>query len=408
MDLDLLTDEILSRCEVLAGCSEEPGRLTRTFLSPPMREVHAHLRQWMTAAGLQVRVDAVGNMIGRLPGRHEDSRIFVVGSHVDTVPDAGKYDGILGVVLGIAAARALSNRRFNQALDVIAFSEEEGVRFRTPYIGSLAVCGRLGPDLSERRDRNGLTVSEAIRAFGLDPAAIAAAAYPRGQVAGYLETHIEQGPLLESLDRPLGVVTTIVGQSRYWLTFVGQAGHAGTQPMDLRRDALAAAAQFVNLVEQTARATPGLRATVGSLLVAPGAANVVPGEVRLSLDVRHADDNVRQSAVTKLLAGAASIATERQMRLECEAVMNEPAMPMNEVLTARLTTPVGPGAYQLTSGAGHDAAVMATICPAAMLFLRSPGGVSHHPDESVHREDVRAALEVIVGFLAGELVRNDD
>jgi allantoate deiminase len=345
----------------------------------------------MEAAGLAVRVDAVGNLIGRRPG-----------SHIDTVPDAGKYDGVLGVLLGVAAAQALGDWRFARALDVIAFSEEEGVRFGIPYLGSSAVCGGVGPDLLARTDPHGVTVADAVRDFGLDPAAIPDAAYRPGQVAAYLEAHIEQGPILDVLKRPLGLVTAIVGQSRYRLRFIGRAGHAGTQPMELRRDALAAAAEFVGTVETLARATDGLRATVGSLTVAPGAVNVVPGDVRLSLDVRHADDLVRSRAADELLQSGLRIANRRGLRFESEQAMNEPAMPMDAGLVARLAAATGP-VPRLASGAGHDAAVMATICPAAMLFIRSPGGVSHHPDEGVYRDDVRSALGAMVRFLEVEL-----
>lgn len=403
MDLDALTDDVLARCDVLAGCSEESGRLTRTFLRPPVHDVHTHLRGWMEAAGLTVRVDAVGNLIGRRAGQGDDARVFVVGSHIDTVPDAGKYDGVLGVLLGVAAAQALAGRRFRRTLDVIAFSEEEGVRFRTPYLGSLAVCGRLGPELLARTDADGVSVADAIRAFGLDPAAIPAAAYPTGQVAGYFEAHIEQGPVLDDAFRHFGVVTAIVGQSRYWLRFVGEAGHAGAQPMNRRRDALATAAEFIAEVERIARSIAGLRATVGCLTVAPGAVNVVPGEARLSLDVRHADDAERTMAEDLLLYRAAAAADRRQVRLESNRSTAEPAVPVDAALTDRLAAAAGRGVERLVSGAGHDAAVMASIGPAAMLFVRSPGGVSHHPDERVRREDVRAALDVVVRFLEAEL-----
>jgi allantoate deiminase len=406
MDLDRLTDDILARCDVLDKCSEEPGRLTRTFLRPPFHAAHAKLRGWMEAAGLTVRVDAIGNMIGRLPGRTADARIFVVGSHLDTVLDAGKYDGILGVLLGVAAAQALPGRRFARSLDVIAFPEEEGVRFRTPYLGSLAVCGRFKRELLDRVDADGVTMADAIRAFGLDPDGIPAARYPASQVAGYLEAHIEQGPVLDALDQPLGVVTAIVGQSRYWLRFIGTAGHAGAQPMDLRRDALVAAAEFVTDVEKLAAATDGLRATVGALTVSPGAVNVVPGHVRLSLDVRHADDSARDAATDILLGRAAIFAQRRGLRFEFEEIMNEPAVPMEPALVERLSATTGP-VPRLVSGAGHDATVMASVCPVAMLFVRSPGGISHHPVESVRRADVRAALDVMVRFLAGELDRTD-
>jgi allantoate deiminase len=400
-DLDRLTDEVLERCDILAKCSEEPGKLTRTFLSPPMRDVHNRLRSWMTDAGLGERIDAVGNVIGRRPGRTADAKVFIVGSHVDTVPDAGKYDGVLGVLLGIAAAEALPGR-FNRALDVVAFSEEEGVRFRTPYLGSLAVCGRLTPQLLARPDANGVTVADAMRAFGLDPATVPAAAYRPGQIAGYFEAHIEQGPALEAAWRHVGVVTAIVGQNRFWLRFVGKAGHAGTQPMTTRVDALAAAAEFVTTVEKEALATDGLRATVGCLTVSPGAANVIPGEVWLSLDVRHEDDEMRGAAVRAIL-GAANARSYRGLVCEIQPVLDEPAVPMDKALTTRLASAAGPGVEKLVSGAGHDAAVMASNCPTAMLFVRSPGGISHHPDEMVRREDARAALDVMVRFLEREL-----
>jgi allantoate deiminase len=406
MDLDALTAEVLDRCETLARFSEEPGRLTRTFLRPPMRQAQECLADWMRQVGLNVRRDALGNLIGRRPGRRDDARVFVVGSHIDTVPDAGKYDGVLGVLLGVAAPRALADRPFGRTLDVIAFSEEEGVRYATPYLGSRAVCGCFDPRLLERTDADGITLAQALLDFGLDPAAIPAAVYPAGQVAGYLEAHIEQGPVLESLGLSVGAVEAIVGQSRLWLSFIGQAGHAGTLPMERRRDALAAAAEFVGAVEHAARATAGLRATVGRLTVLPGAVNVVPGAVRLSLDVRHAEDAVRGKAVAELLGQARAIATERHLGLRVEQVADQPAVPADPHLTERLlaaVTAAGHAPQRLVSGAGHDAAVMAGLCPMAMLFVRSPGGVSHHPDESVRPEDVRAALGVMVRFLVAEL-----
>jgi allantoate deiminase len=401
-DLDSLTNGVLQRCDQLAECSEEPGRLTRTFLQPPMKRVHELLHNWMRDAGLVVRTDAIGNLIGRKVGR--SSHVFVVGSHVDTVPDAGKYDGVLGVMLGIAAAEALATQTFRSSLDVIAFSEEEGVRFRAPYLGSRAVCGSFNLDLLKLTDADGVTMADAVREFGLDPLAIPSAAYPPGQLVGYLEAHIEQGPVLESLNASLGVVSGIAGQSRFWLRFNGQASHAGTQPMELRRDALAAAAEFVTIVERAARQTGGLRSTVGSLTVSPGATNVVPAMTRLSLDVRHADDQVRQRVVERLMTEARSIGDRRRIAVEVEQVLDEAAVACDDGMTRRLTTAaMGCQPHLLISGAGHDAVVMATRCPAAMLFMRSPGAISHHPDETVRREDVRAALEVMIRFLKIEL-----
>jgi allantoate deiminase len=404
LDVDALTDEVLSRCEVLGALSDDAHCLSRTFLRPATRQVHELLSVWMQEAGLSVRRDAVANLIGRKPGRTE--RVFALGSHIDTVPNAGKYDGVLGVLLGIAAMRALADRSFVRTVDVIAFSEEEGVRFRTPYLGSRGVCGRFNADLLDLLDADAISLSQALRDFGLDPAAIPSAAYPPGQPVGYFEAHIEQGPVLESLDMPLGVVSAIVGQSRYWLRFVGQAGHAGAQPMELRRDALAGAAEFVSVVEQAGKSTPGLRATVGSLTVTPGATNVIPGDVRLSLDVRYESDAVRRQVVEQLLSQARGIATVRKLAVNIESALDECAVPCDSALSERLAAAIGATghtSHRIVSGAGHDAAVMAARCPVAMLFIRSPGGISHHPDETVLSEDVRAALDVMIRFLSVEL-----
>jgi allantoate deiminase len=406
MNLDALTAEVLERCEALARFSEVPGRLTRTFLRPPVRDVHERLTEWMREAGVAVRIDAMGNLTGRLSAPREDAHVFMVGSHIDSVPDAGKYDGVLGVLLGVAAAKALAGREFKRTLDVIAFSEEEGVRFRTPYLGSRAVCGRFDANLLELTDAGGVTLAQAIRDFGLDPARIPQAAYRRGQMTGYLEVHIEQGPVLESAGHPLGVVKAIVGQSRLQVKFTGKAGHAGTLPMRQRRDALTAAAEFVVTAEHYARATDGLRATVGRFALSPGAINVVPGEAQLTVDVRHSDDGVREHSVGHLRDKAHEIAQRRGLTVTIEALGDQPAVVMDEALTKRLSDAAcatGHPPLVMDSGAGHDAAIMADLCPAAMLFLRSPGGISHHPDESVLPEDVRAALGVLIRFLETDL-----
>jgi allantoate deiminase len=410
MDLGDLTGEILARCDTLAGFSEESGRLTRTFLRPPMRAVHDCLTAWMADADLQVRRDALGNLIGRRSAVKPGARVFVVGSHVDTVPNAGNYDGILGVLLGVAALKALGGRHFACAVDVIAFSEEEGVRYATPFLGSRAVCGCFDSGLLSKKDAEGVSLAQALRDFDLDPNDIAATAYPKGQVAGYLEAHIEQGPVLEQAGLSVGVVEAIAGQSRRWLRFTGKAGHAGTQPMETRHDALAGAAEFVALVEKTAKTTPGLRATVGSLVVEPGVVNVVPGAARLSLDVRHANDSVLQLALADLIASAQTIAVGRGLKLEVEMIMDQAVIPTDPAMTTRLVAAVaraGQTDFRLVSGAGHDAMIMATICPMTMLFVRSIGGISHHPDENVHHDDVRTALDVMIRFLEAELERTD-
>jgi allantoate deiminase len=400
--LPRLADDLLARCDVLAHYSEVPDKLTRTCLCDAMHQVHACLGDWMRQAGMTVRLDAAGNLIGHYGAARVDAATLLIGSHLDSVPDAGKYDGILGVLLGVAAVQALGGKRLPFAIDVLGFCEEEGIRFRAPYLGSLAVCGRLDRALLERSDDKGVSLAEALRRFGLDPARLAEAAYPAGKVLGYFEAHIEQGPVLDSLHLPLGIVEAIAGQGRCWLRFVGKAGHAGTLPMEHRRDALAAAAEFVLTIERHARSVDGLRATAGSLAVAPDAVNVVPGLARLSLDVRHPQDPVRQQCTAALLEQAAAIADRRGVALQIDQSQSHAAVPADPRLTDVLAQSVAAAGYpvhRLVSGAGHDAAVMASLAAMTMLFVRSPGGVSHHPAESVVPADVTAALEVMVDFL---------
>ena len=397
-----LADDVLARCDLLACYSEEPNRITRTCLCGAMHQVHASLRTWMERAGMSVRLDAAGNLIGHYPAAGAGARALLIGSHLDSVPDAGKYDGILGVLLGVAAVQALGGQRLPFAIEVLGFCEEEGIRFRTPFLGSLAVCGRLTEEFLERTDDNGVSLSEALRHFGIDPARVSEAAYWPGGVLGYLEAHIEQGPVLDDAKLPLGVVDAIVGTSRCWLRFVGKAGHAGTLPMALRQDALVAAAEFIIAVDRAARSVDGLRATVGSLTVAPDAVNVVPGLARLSLDVRHPLDEVREQAVASLREQAAAVAARRGVALHVDQPDSRGAVPTDPRLTRLLAETVARAGYpvhRMASGAGHDAAVMATLTPATMLFIRSPGGISHHPAEAVLPQDVTAALEVMVAFL---------
>ena len=397
-----LAAEAVSRCRTLSQFSEEKGKLTRTFLSPPVREVHAALAGWMVELGMEVRVDGVGNLIGRYEGAKPGSKTFLIGSHVDTVRDAGKYDGPLGVMLGLALVKALEGRRLPFALEAIAFSEEEGVRYGVPFFGSRAVTGTFDPEFLGLKDPDGSTVADAIRTFGLDPSWIGQAAYSRDKVLGYLEFHIEQGPVLESLKSPLGIVEAIVGQTRLDVAFRGKAGHAGTAPMNLRRDALAGAAEWMTLVEREARGEAGLVATVGMIQALPGAANVIPGEARLSLEVRHRYDEVRERLVAYMATRAQQVAQRRNLELSLLTKYEQPAVSCDEALNYlledcldSLEIPV----HRLVSGAGHDAMIMAPFCPSTMLFLRSPEGLSHHPDEAVWSGDVEAAVRVGLEFL---------
>jgi allantoate deiminase len=397
--------EVIERCRRLATQTEEPGWITRRFLSEPMHCVHADLRAWMEQAGMSVQVDAAGNMRGYYGGTAADAPTLIVGSHLDTVPHAGAFDGILGVVLGVALVKALAQslggRRLGFGIEVVGFSEEEGVRFGLPFIGSRALVGTLDDALLAKRDADGLSVTDAIRAFGLNPAAIGEARVT-GSTLGYLEFHIEQGPVLESLNLPLGVVTSVAGQSRLEVKFEGKANHAGTTPMHLRRDALAGAAEWIGAVEREAATVPSLVATVGKIDAQPGAGNVIAGSVRMSLDVRHTNDEVREEAVKHLLDSAQQIAGRRGLVASSELRLDQAAVAMDARLIEMLRYAVQAGGFvdhRMHSGAGHDAMVMAERMPAAMLFLRSPGGISHHPDEAVLESDVVAALATGLHFI---------
>lgn len=376
--------------------------LTRTFLSSPMHEVHNTLSEWMQQADMTVRVDAIGNLIGRYPGVSEDALTLFIGSHLDTIPNAGKYDGILGVLMGLALVESLNGSRLPFAIEVIGFSEEEGVRFSTPYLGSLAVVGELTDAHLALRDKQGVSVAEAITRFGLDVEHLPDARYYPERVIGYVEVHIEQGPVLESLGLPVGVVNAIAGQSRLRIRIDGKAGHAGTVPMNQRQDALAGAAEFVGVVETYARDTEGLVATVGAFTVDPGAANVIPGSVALSLDVRHANDEVRETAVAAICKHGVEIAYQRGLHWTIQSETHHAAVPMDATLQSHLEAAItasGLPTHRLVSGAGHDAAILARMTPTSLLFVRSPGGISHHPDESVLEADVSAALDVMLRYL---------
>lgn len=397
---------VIGACRTLAAFSEAPGVTTRTFLSKPMRDVHAYLTAWMTDAGMRTRIDAAGNLRGVYPGARPEGPTLVLGSHLDTVPNGGAFDGVLGVASAIALVESLGHRRLPFHIEVVGFSEEEGVRFGTPFIGSLALAGALDEHLLAVRDTAGRTVAEAIRAYGLDPLRIADAR-AEGDLLGYVELHIEQGPVLDRLGIPLGIVDTIAGQTRADVLFTGSAGHAGTTPMTARRDALTGAAEWIATVEQEARATSALVATVGRVDAYPGAANVIAGRLAATLDVRHACDEVRRAAVQRLAEHARAIAARRGLEMTWTPRIEQPAVRMDPALAQALERALvraGVPPHRLSSGAGHDAMIVARVMPAAMLFLRTPGGLSHHPDESVREADVAIAL-VAARYLLDELAR---
>lgn len=393
---------IIARCREIAACTEVPGEITRVFLTPPMHAVHALLRGWMETTGMIVDIDAIGNLRAVWPGCTPNSPRLLIGSHLDTVPNAGAFDGILGVVLGVAIIEELRGQQLPFAIEIIGFSEEEGVRFNTPFLGSLALVGKLNAETMTRTDREGISVRQAIEAYGLDPAQLPKAVLSDRSFA-YIEFHIEQGPILESNNDSLGIVEALVGQTRMEIIFTGQANHAGTTPMHLRHDAMTAAADWIVAVETYARSQEGLVATIGKVEVSPGAGNVIAGRVVASLDVRHADDAIRQASIVAISQLAETAAAKRGVQLAMHTQLEQPAVALDSRLTTMLenaATQAGFPSRRMTSGAGHDAMILAPVIPSTMLFLRSPGGLSHHPDESMHPEDVEAALATAMEFLA--------
>jgi allantoate deiminase len=390
-----LAEAAVARCKKLALITDVPRSTCRTFLSPAMRNCYREVSAWLEAIGATVTMDAAGNLRGVYRGAQSDVPRVLFGSHLDTVPDAGAYDGILGVVLAVSLLEALDGQRLPFAIEVVGFSEEEGVRFATPFIGSRALAGTLNGELLERVDENGISVQRAIEQFGLDPRDVPRAALKNDSLA-YMEFHIEQGPILESLNLPLGVVEAIAGQTRAEFHFQGTANHAGTTPMPLRRDALAAAAEWIVEVDRAAKNTEGLVATVGRIEVSPNASNVIAGSVTLSLDVRHKEDRVRHEAVDALMNIAGVVAARRRVSVQHRMLLDQPAVAMDAFLVEQIEQAVvasGCAVHRMVSGAGHDAMIVAEKIPAAMIFLRSPGGISHHPSESVNVQDVAHAIE---------------
>jgi allantoate deiminase len=389
--------KVLNRCDGLARCTEDPPRIQRTFLSAQMRACYNEVEAWMQTAGMKTYLDAGGNLRGLYPGATANAPKLLLGSHLDTVPNAGRYDGILGVVLALSLIELLDKQPLSFAIELLAFSEEEGIRFGTPFIGSRAVVGALDETALDRRDTNNISIREAISKFGLDPSKILDAAIkPSDNALGYLEFHIEQGPVLEHLNLPLAIVDAIVGHSRFELHFAGAANHAGTTPMNLRRDALVAAAEFVVGVEKHAIAVPGLVATIGILEPKPGAINVIAGECRATLDLRHPDNARRETSAQTLHRLANEIAVSRSVTLSIKTTLEQSAVPMDAYLISQLESAFAKSnltPHRMPSGAGHDAQILAPHTPSAMVFLRTPGGISHNPAESVLVGDVEKALE---------------
>lgn len=392
------------RLAALAACSAPGPGVTRLPFTPEHRAAITLLTGWMEAAGLTVALDAAGTLIGRLEGP-AGAPTLLMGSHQDSVREGGAFDGIMGVVLPILALEALRDAgvALPFGVEILAFADEEGVRFPTALLGPRALAGRVDPDVLEMRDGDGLRLRDALRDFGGDPDAIGGLARAPRTVLGYLETHIEQGPVLEAAGAPLGVVTAICGIERHPVAITGETGHAGTLPMAMRKDALVGAAALVTEVNRLARGTPGLLGTVGTLEVAPGAVNAVPREVRLTVELRAPDDAVREAAGRALSRFAATSAAAAGLGLDMVRSYAQPATGCDPALSDRLAVAVrevtGAPAPRLPSGATHDASAMADLCPVAMLFVRCRDGVSHRPEEHAAAPDMGLAVEAIAAFV---------
>jgi allantoate deiminase len=396
--------EICRRADALAVVSEDAARLTRVYLSPEHRRASDLVMSWMRDAGMVVHVDAIGNVVGRYEGTTPGLPALLLGSHLDTVRDAGRYDGMLGVVTAISCVGVLNRegRRLDFAIEVIGFCDEEGVRFGTTMLGSKAVAGTFDPAVLDAIDRHGIAMREALRGFGLDPDKIPTAAHRREDVLAYVEFHIEQGPVLEDQGLPVGCVTSISGATRFEVELDGVAGHAGTVPMATRQDALTAAAACVLAIEERCGREPGLVGTVGKMEVAPGAINVIPGKARFTIDIRAPDDAQRVRAADDVLDRIGEIAEKRGVEVSYRKIYDMNAAPCAPWLMEQIERGIaaeGYAPFRLPSGAGHDGMAMIALTDIGMIFLRCDGGVSHNPAEAITVADADIGARVLLRFI---------
>ena len=401
----LQPQRIWDRCEALGRLSEQKDGLTRVFLSAEQAQANELVLAWMREAGMAARLDAIGNCAGRYEGERPGLACLMLGSHLDTVRDAGKYDGMLGVITAIECVSALNANavRMPFAIEVMGFGDEEGVRFGSTLLGSRAVAGTFDSALLDRADANGMAMRVALRDFGLDPSQIAAVARLPQHVLAYAELHIEQGPVLEAEGLATGVVTAINGGNRFDIELTGMAGHAGTVPMGLRRDALAAASECVLAIERIAAALPEIVGTVGRIEALPGAMNVIPGKVRFSLDVRAPTDDRRHAAVAAIRAACQAITQRRDIGMAISPLWEAKTAPCDPALQQQFATAIadeGGRVHHLPSGAGHDGMALVEIAPIGMLFVRCKGGISHNPAEAVTLADIAAGARVFARFIA--------
>jgi allantoate deiminase len=400
-----LGQEIVRRIDALGAISETPDHLTRVFLTPEHRAAADLLLSWMQEAGMRAHLDAIGNVCGRYEGDRPGLPCLMLGSHYDTVRDAGKWDGPLGLITAICCVGAMHKRgqRWPFAIEVIGFADEEGVRFASTLLGSRAVAGTFDQSVLGAKDRQGISMREASSQFGLDPGGIGAAARSRSELHGYVELHIEQGPVLECESLPVGVVTAISGATRLAASLTGMAGHAGTVPMPLRRDALAGAAECIVAIEAFCRTDEGgLVGTVGYIHAMPGATNVIPGQVSFTIDIRSASDAHRKLAVADIVRQIETIARRRKLSLQVDVTHDNRTVPCAPWLRRQLADAIageGYRVFELPSGAGHDGMAMIDVADVAMMFVRCRGGISHHPDEHTDMSDADAGARVLLRLI---------
>jgi allantoate deiminase len=400
-----LGEEIAGRITELGAISESKAHLTRLFLTSEHRAAADLILGWMRDAGMRARIDAIGNVCGRYEGERPGLPCLMLGSHYDTVRDAGEWDGPLGLITAISCVANLNRngRRMPFAIEVVGFADEEGVRFASTLLGSRAVAGTFDESVLSARDQAGIALRDALKDFGLDPGHIGVAARRRRELLAYLELHIEQGPVLEEQQLPVGVVTAIAGATRLSVRLAGMAGHAGTVPMALRRDALTGAAECIGAIEEFCRTDDGgLVGTVGYIHAAPGATNVIPGQVSFTMDIRAPTDQRRKRAVTDMVRRIEAIAKRRKLELQLNVTHENRTVPCAPWLKEQIAEAIaaeGFRVFELPSGAGHDGMAMIDVADVGMIFVRCRGGVSHHPDEHVELADADAGARVLLRII---------
>ena len=400
-----LGEEIAGRITELGAISESKAHLTRLFLTSEHRAAADLILGWMRDAGMRAHVDAIGNVCGRYEGERPGLPCLMLGSHYDTVRDAGEWDGPLGLITAISCVANLNRngRRMPFAIEVVGFADEEGVRFASTLLGSRAVAGTFDESVLSARDQAGIALRDALKDFGLDPGHIGVAARRRRELLAYLELHIEQGPVLEEQQLPVGVVTAIAGATRLSVRLAGMAGHAGTVPMALRRDALTGAAECIGAIEEFCRTDDGgLVGTVGYIHAAPGATNVIPGQVSFTMDIRAPTDQRRKRAVTDMVRRIEAIAKRRKLELQLNVTHENRTVPCAPWLKEQIAEAIaaeGFRVFELPSGAGHDGMAMIDVADVGMIFVRCRGGVSHHPDEHVELADADAGARVLLRII---------